>query len=463
MQTFDYILFALYPAVLLGLGLIKRLSPESSVSELVLAGRRLTLPAFIASLVSTWYGGILAVGEFTFTNGISNWLVFGLPYYIAAALFAIYLSKKARESKLVSIPQQLSAVYDERTALLGSVIVFLTTVPAAYVLMLGVLFEQLLGWPFWVGAMAGVLFSVVYLFQGGFGSVVRTDIFQFTLMFAGFGVLLFVLVSRYGFGDFLTTNLPAGHLTWNGGNSRWYIMSWYVIALSTLVEPNFFQRCYAARTPAIARNGILGSIFFWIIFDFMTTSCGLYARALLPELTDPVASFPALATLVLPTGLLGLFGLGLMATVMSTVDSNSFLAATTFGHDIMPRLVKNASKRISYFTKVGLVLSTALALLTALVFRSAIDLWHVIGSIGTPALLVPLFFSFVGKRRMPPGAAFLCMLSGASVAILWYLTRVGSDEGRFWLSIEPVFPGLLVTIVIYLFTAKAVAQSLPKR
>ena len=58
--------------------------PSRGAVDYIVAGRRLTLPAFTASLVTTWYGGILGVGEYTWTYGISNWLVFGVPYYLCA-------------------------------------------------------------------------------------------------------------------------------------------------------------------------------------------------------------------------------------------------------------------------------------------------------------------------------------------------------------------------------------------
>ncbi|MBZ0265416.1 sodium:solute symporter family protein, partial [bacterium] len=104
-------------------------------TEYLLAGRRLTLPAFIATLVSTWYGGILGVGEYSFNYGISNWLAFGVPYYLAAIIFALFLARLARRSHLVSIPDQLEKAYGRKTALTGALIVFIMTVPAAYVLM----------------------------------------------------------------------------------------------------------------------------------------------------------------------------------------------------------------------------------------------------------------------------------------------------------------------------------------
>ena len=252
MHTVDYILVAGYLAVLLYLGFVQRLRGKSDAADLIIGGRMLTLPGFVASLVSTWYGGILGVGEYSYNYGVSNWLVFGVPYYLAAALFAIFLARRARRSLVLTIPDQLAKAYGEKAALAGSVVIYLMTVPAAYILMLGVLCQYLFGWPFWLGVLLGTLFSVAYVYLGGFNSVVRTDHFQFILMFLGFAVLLAVLVAKYGGIGYLQAHLPPSHFTWNGGNSGWYVAIWYVIALATLIEPAFYQRCYAAKTERVA-------------------------------------------------------------------------------------------------------------------------------------------------------------------------------------------------------------------
>ena len=221
LHTVDYALVVIYLVVLLALGVVKRLHTGSTTSELIVGGRMLTLPAFVASLVSTWYGGILGVGEYTFKYGISNWLVFGVPYYLAAFLFAMFLARKARQSEVLTIPDRLAQAYDNKTAVAGSIIIYLMTVPAAYVLMLGVLGEHLFGWPFWVGVLLGTVFSIVYVYLGGFNSVVRTDLLQFGLMFLGFAVLLVVVVAKLGGVAYLTAKLPDSHLTWHGGRSGW--------------------------------------------------------------------------------------------------------------------------------------------------------------------------------------------------------------------------------------------------
>jgi SSS family solute:Na+ symporter len=249
--------------------------------------------------------------------------------------------------------------------------------------------------------------------------------------------------------EYLLQSVPPTHFTWNGGNSGWYVAVWYVIALATLIEPSFYQRCFAVRKTSTARNGILISIVCWAVFDFLTTSCGLYARAALPHLQDPVASFPAFATSILPTGLLGIFMVALMATVMSTIDSYSFLAASTFGRDVVWRFFKVQDDSITYWTRWGLAISTGLSVAAALLFDSIVEIWHHFGSVGTPALLVPLFTSYVGNRRMSPRWTAFSMVSSGLFSLIWLLSAQFTASGDYWLGIEPIFPGLVLSVVMW--------------
>ena len=247
-HTIDLVFILIYLFFLLFIAIRLWQNKRENVEDYLLAGRQLTLPSFIATMVSTWYGGILGVGEFTYLYGISNWLVFGVPYYLAAFIFAMFLAKRSRRSQIYTIPHQLDISYGKAPSILGAFFVFIMTVPAAYVLMLAVLLRFLFGMPLICGLIIGALISTCYVLVGGFKSVIRTDIVQFILMFAGFLILLPVAFVNYGGFSFLQNNLPATHLIWHGGQGAQYIIVWFFIALATLVEPSFYQRCFAAKT-----------------------------------------------------------------------------------------------------------------------------------------------------------------------------------------------------------------------
>jgi len=183
--------FGLYLAILIVIAVMGLKHRENSQESLILAGRRLTLPAFVATLVSTWYGGILGVGEFSYRFGLSNWLVFGVPYYIAAAIFAIFLAGRARRSNELTIPDRLYHSYGTGASVAGASVIILTTLPVAYLLMMGILLNQLFGIPFWIGILLSAIFSVFHVMTGGFRAVLESDYVQFTLMYIGF-ILLFV-------------------------------------------------------------------------------------------------------------------------------------------------------------------------------------------------------------------------------------------------------------------------------
>lgn len=448
----DLTLIALYLIFLFVVAIRGIGRKETDQENLILAGRRLTLPAFVATLVSTWYGGILGVGEFTYRFGLSNWLVFGLPYYLAAAIFALFLAERARRSMEMTIPDRLYKFYGPAATVAGSTVLIIITLPVAYVLMIGVLINLFFNIPVWVGIILGTVFSVFYVMMGGFRAVIRTDIIQFTLMFVGFGVLLLTAVTSLGGLEYLRENLPTRHFTASGGNSTGYIALWYVIALATLVEPAFYQRCFAARSVSVARRGIFISILFWIFFDFMTTCCGLYARALLPELETPVAAYPAMAMKLLPVGLLGIFLLSLLATIMSTVDSYMFLAATTISHDLIWRFRRFEESRFKYYTALGLIISSAATVLIAISSSSVVGIWHDFGSVGTSALLLPLLTSYWGKYKYSNPGAFLSILLSSLItaAALLYPRLIGSET--YLLGIEPIYIGLTVSVIIFLIT-----------
>jgi SSS family solute:Na+ symporter len=200
----------------------------------------------------------------------------------------------------------------------------------------------------------------------------------------------------------------------------------------------------------VSRNGVLVSIAFWVLFDFMTTSCGLYARALLPDLADPVYAFPRLADLTLPPVARGLFYLGMIATVMSTIDSYAFIAATTVGRDLIWRTRGGDPARIPAWSRIGLWLATAFATVLALARPSVVSLWHDLGSVVTPVLLLPVLLAVARRGRPGPRGAMLLMLLPGAVTLGWVLAKnLAGARGEYPWKLEPIYAGLATSLLAW--------------
>lgn len=449
----DILLILVYFGLVLYAGFRAVKKQKSSSDDFLLAGRTLTLPMFVATLVSTWYGGILGVGEYSYKYGISNWVVMGVPYYFFALIFAIFLAEKARETNLTTIPDQLYKAYDRKTSILGAMLTFMLVTPAPYVLMLGILVQIIFGINLALSILCSTFVTVCYLWFGGFRSDVYANIVEFVLMFLGFAVIIPFAYSRFGGLEYLQSQLPPLHLTWHGGNSLQFIFVWFFIAMWTLVDPAFYQRCYAARDAKTARNGIIISMLFWLLFDFMTSTAGLYARAALPTLEQPTFAYPMLAEMILPSVWKGLFYIGMLATIMSTLSSLTFIGASTIGNDIVGRITSNSNPivkevRIQFWTKIGLVLSGAFAIFLSLAIPSVVRLWYVIGTAIIPGLIVPLMASYFPRLTIPAKHAFFSMLFGWVTSMIWLIAGQ-LNGGNYWFSIEPMYPGLGIALLFW--------------
>lgn len=447
----DILVILLYILGVLFVGFRVARKRTRHIDDYLLAGRTLTLPVFVATLVSTWYGGILGIGEFSYRYGISNWLVLGVPYYIFAAFFALLIAKKVRATNLITIPDKLQASYDRRTAIMGAILTVVLTTPAPYVLMLGILVQLIFGLSFEVSVVISTIAGLVYLIQGGFRSAVWANVVQFVLMFSGFAMILPFAATRLGGWEFLETRLPPLHLTWHGGNPPQYILVWFFIALWTLVDPSFHQRCYAAKDGTTAQRGILLSIAFWFLFDALTSFAGLYARAALPDLEQPLFAYPMLAESVLPPLAKGLFYVGMLATIMSTLSSLAFISATTIGKDIIGRL-RDDAETIRRWTQIGIGITAAVSIALALLIPSVVNLWYTIGTCIIPGLLVPLMAGYFERLRIPARYAFAAMMSGwitSTASFIWGIWTGGSELPAYWFGLEPMYPGLVASLLMW--------------
>ncbi|MFC2119451.1 sodium:solute symporter [Bacteroidota bacterium] len=449
----DVLIILLFFASILSIGFYSGRKTSADANDYLLSGRKVSLLLFIAVNVSTWYGGILGVGEFTYRYGLVSWFTQGFPYYVFAFLFAIFFAKKIREASLFTVPDKLTEVYGKKVGMVSAVIVFVLVSPAPYLLMSANLIHLIFNINIVPSLVISLALSLIYLIKGGFRSNVYVDVFQFFVMFAGFILIVIFSGIQFGTFDFLSTTLPENHLTITGGMSPTFLIVWFLIALWTFADPGFHQRCYAAKDGKIAIKGILISIILWAVFDFLTTTTGLFARGILPELDNPVLAFPLFAETVLPSGIKGIFYAALFATILSTQISFLFLSGTTIGRDFIFRIRKYKDEgRLKNYTITGLIISGLLAAVLAYLIPSVIEIWYTIGSLFIPAIILPVISAYYPKIRICNKIVLIEMIAALAASSTWYFIRGEFVNLPIANEIEPMLVGMVAALIIHSFS-----------
>ncbi len=424
---------------------LKKNSTKQALDYLLM-GRQLTLPLFVATLVATWYGGIFGVSEITFNYGIFNFVTQGLFWYAAYLIFAFFIADKIAPYQSVTLPDLTNRLFGPRSARVCAWFVLFYITPVAYVLSLGMFLHMVLGISTLSGMIIGTLFAVLYTAWGGFRSVVFADTIQFAVMCVAVLLVVVFSVSTFGGLSFLQTNLPPSHFTLTGGHSWLQTVVWGFIALSTLIDPSFYQRCFAAKDVKTVKRGILIATVIWFLFDLCTTAGALYARALLPTAQAGQAYF-FYAVQLLPNGLRGLFAAGILALILSTLNSFLFIAANTLSFD----LLKNRFSRVVFSNRVALFAVGAAAIVLARLFHGSFkEIWLTVGSYFSACLLIPLLLGYLFPQRISDTLFARSALISATVMTVWGLLF----PSKWVQTIPPFYIGVAVSLVILLVCCK---------
>lgn len=448
LEIIDIAIIVIYFMIIAIIGL----KSKTNKSDFFLNGRKLTLPFFVATLVATWYGSILGIAEFTYNNGINAWFCFGLPYYIAAFIYAFFFAEKIRDLEFDNIPDQIAAKFGSKTRLVSNIIIYFTTIPATYILMLGILISNFLHLNLMFSITISGLLSLIIVLKGGFKADVITNTIQFVIMYLGFFLLFAFSVSHFGFSFEIFSKLPSRHLNIFANKSIFYTLAWFVIALQTFVDPAFHQRCAAAKNNKTAKRGILVSIIFWILFDFLTISTGLYAKLFIPS-PIPADAYTNLAQFVLPSVAKGVFVVALISVVMSTIESYMLISGITLTNIFNSFPNQNKIINILQKSKTTLTISSLVSILIACVYPSVIDLLFLISSLTLPALLIPMILTYTKKYTISESKVILLMSLTFVLTLIYYYLKNISKFTNFeqYFTVEVLFVGIFLSAFLSIF------------
>ena len=376
LHALDYVVVAAYLLVVVAVCVrVTRKSPDAD--ELFLAGRTL---------------GPAAIGLSLFASNISSTTLIGLPgaawehgisvanYEWMAALVLLFTAlcvlPRFIGSRITTIPELLERRFDSRHRhYLSACSLFLgVALDTAGSLYAGALVLQLfipglsLGWT--VAALAA--FAGIYTAAGGLRAVVYTDVLQVVVLLLGSALLATIVFAQFDFSwSKVVDSVPADHLSmirplddpalpWLGTLIGVPILGFYYWTMNQYVS----QRVLGARDISAAGYGALIAATLKLLPLFLMVLPGVMAISLLPDLERPDMVFPTLIATYVPVGLAGLIIAGLIAAIMSSVDSALNSASTLLIVDFIqprrPNLSAQQLAKLGRYTTLGLMVLAAL-------------------------------------------------------------------------------------------------------
>jgi SSS family solute:Na+ symporter len=235
----------------------------------------------------------------------------------------------------------------------------------------------------------------------------------------------------------LVEKLPPTHFQWTGGESIATLFIWGFIALSTLVDPNFYQRCLAAESGRVAKKGIIISTVIWFFFDCCTTLGALYARMALPD-ANPQDAYLQFSIQLVPHGVRGLIIAGILAIILSTLDSYLFNAATCISYDFF----RLKEKFRVYHHHFALLFVAAISIVFGVFFEgNVVEVWKTLGSFSAACLLFPILVGQWFPGRINDKTFSFSVILGCVGIVLWrFLNKKYSFS-----TLDEFYIGLLLT------------------
>ena len=425
--TIDYIIIAIYLMGMIGVGVwfAKR---HTDFDDFFLAGRSLTTPLLITTLISTYYGIDVLFGDsqLGFTNGVVAWFGYARPTYAFFLIAAFFLAQRLKEEDFKSLPDILDKYYGKNTRYVGAVTSFIYSLPALSLYGFGMLGDVILGWEPIMGMLVLGGIALVYTLTGGFWAVVLTDSIQFLFMCVVLALAVPFAMNFIGGFDKMIDILEPSYFDTMGDLSIWLIIIYASTGLAILVEPTFYQRIFAAKSYKNVRNALIIGIFIWGSYDWIITIIAMAAKTgvlqgILPTDLAPDAALLTVMVAALPAGALGLFMAGVLSTEMSTLDSYCLVAGGNVAYDIYRPAIKPdaTDEELIKKTRYGILLSWILGLAMAVSFDQMLGLWVFMASILISSVMVPILLGLFIPRFRKALAGFLSAGLGlASTVIL---------------------------------------------
>ncbi len=375
MTIIDYSIIALYFGIILWIA--------KWASEKKEDGSFSSVDYFLAGKDQGW----LVIGASLFASNIGSEIILGVSgagaranmpmanFEILAALVLILLGwvfvPFYLRTGVYTMPEFLEKRYSSACRNYLSVVSVLAYIitKISLIIFAGALVFEVLGIPFWTGAIITVIATGFYTVLGGLKAVIYTDMVQAFILILGTAVIsIFGLYQLGGWEEMINTISLAAQTDGNPPVDRFFNLwrpmedteyPWTGMLFGAPIlgvwywctDQYIVQRALSAKDVSNARKGALFAGYLKLLPVFLFFFPGVIAYALMQKgmisysMDNADQALPTLITEFLPAGLKGLAIAGLLAALMSSLSSAFNSSSTLLTIDFYQKYKPNASEK----------------------------------------------------------------------------------------------------------------------
>lgn len=491
----ELVIIAIYLALLLGLGLFASRLFQGTKKDYMLASHSIGPFLLLMSLFGTTMTAFALVGSSgeAFKEGIgvygmlasSSGIIHSLCFYLIGVKLWSFGRKYGYSTQIQFFRDRLDSNGIGLLLfpiLVGLVIPYLLigVISSGVVMqsMTGGAFPELFptqnpgttgGIPPWLGSMVICLVVLIYVFFGGMRGTAWANAFQ-TIVFMALGMVTFYVIAmklggRESFFENLAvcTEAASFEKLTRVDMSKTKFFTYLFIPLSVGMFPHIFQHWLTAKSASSFKLPVVAHPLFIMIVWVPCVLIGVWATTSLVPTTPPLPKIPGTevvnANAVLPflvktqtsAVLGGLLTAGILAAIMSSLDSQFLCVGTMFENDLIAHYLgkdRFSDKQQVWITRSFIVVIVALTYLLSLknptsVF--AMGVWCFSGF----SSLFPLVFAAVYWRRLTAAGAYAGII--ATIVSWLYLFR-DADFGanrKYAITIPGTTSEVMPVVVIF--------------
>ena len=449
-----------------------------NVGDFYLGGRKLgplvTAMSAEASDMSSYL--LMGLPGLALASGLAEvgWTVIGLAVgtYLNWLIVAKKLRKYSAKINAITIPDYFSKRYNDKSRLIMAVaafmiIVFFVPYTASGFAACGKLFGTLFGIDYHIAMIVSAIVIVGYTSLGGFNAASMTDFIQSIIMTVALIIVLVFGINQAGGMEQVimnAKNLPGYLDFFEGYNAATNSAGSYgaIKVISTLAwglgyfgMPHILLRFMAIENPdkviSMAVAVLIGVV-----------GMAMIKEGALPEFKDSETIIVQIANLlskigVVPALLAGVILAGILASTMSTADSQLLAASSAASENIIGGLfrIKLSETAQMIVARVTLIAISVIGVVIAWdsnssVFGIVSFAWAGFGAVFGPVMLLSLFW-----KRSNRYGALAGMIVGGVMVFVWKnaIAKLGGVFDIY--ELLPAFIcGLLVNVIVSLLTPK---------